>query len=132
PPALPRGADAPLRGRPAASPRPPLHGAQRGALTATPAPGPGPGAPGLGARTGAGRGQLTRLVSTEVNMARPSVPVRVPAPGSSGPKPASTACSGCGMSPTTLPAALVMPAMSWREPLGFCSNPAGPWVAPAA
>ena len=33
--------------------------------------------------------------------------------------PGSTACSGCGMSPTTLPRALVIPAMSRREPLGF-------------
>ena len=32
---------------------------------------------------------------------------------------ASTACSGCGIKPTTFPRALVMPAMSRNEPLGF-------------
>src|SRR5262249_35817345 len=31
----------------------------------------------------------------------------------------STACSGCGIRPTTLPAALLMPAMSRAEPFGF-------------
>ena len=56
----------------------------------------------------------TILFRTEVKNPRPSVPEP-----SSGPKPASTACSGCGMRPTTLPAALEMPAMSRREPFGL-------------
>ena len=55
---------------------------------------------------------------TEVKKRRPSVPARGPATPS-GPNPGSTACSGCGISPTTLPAALVTPAMSRRDPLGF-------------
>ena len=49
---------------------------------------------------------------------RPSVPVRGPA-CESGPKPGSTACSGWGMSPTTLPRSLRTPAMSRAEPLGL-------------
>ena len=53
---------------------------------------------------------LTRALSTEVKKPSPSVP---------GPVRASTACSGCGMSPTTLPRSLVMPAMSRRLPLGL-------------
>ena len=36
-----------------------------------------------------------------------------------GPVRSSTACSGCGMSPTTLPRSLVIPAMSRSEPLGL-------------
>ena len=36
-----------------------------------------------------------------------------------GPKPGSTACSGCGIRPTTLPLAFVRPAMSSSEPFGF-------------
>ncbi len=35
-----------------------------------------------------------------------------PSPSSDGPVSVSTACSGCGMRPTTLPRSLVMPAMS--------------------
>ena len=54
-----------------------------------------------------------RLFSTEVKNGRPSVP---------GPQSDSTACSGCGIRPTTLPASLVMPAMSRREPLGLTSR----------
>ena len=54
---------------------------------------------------------LTSFLRIEVKNPRPSVrPVPI-----SG----STACSGCGMRPTTLPAALVMPAMSRSEPLGL-------------
>jgi len=64
--------------------------------------------------------QATSAETTDVKKRRPSVPRRGPS-GESGPKPGSTACSGCGMSPTTLPAAFVMPAMSRREPLGFQS-----------
>ena len=32
----------------------------------------------------------------------------------------STACSGCGISPTTLPASFRTPAMSRADPFGFC------------
>ncbi len=57
---------------------------------------------------------LTSFLRIEVKNGRPSVrPVPI-----SG----STACSGCGMRPTTFPAALVMPAMSLSEPLGFMSR----------
>ena len=55
-------------------------------------------------------GQTAMLSSSEVNNPRPSVP---------GPVRGSMACSGCGISPTTLPAAFVIPAMSRREPLGL-------------
>ncbi len=57
---------------------------------------------------------LTSFFRTEVKNGRPSVrPVPI-----SG----STACSGCGMRPTMLPAALVMPAMSRSEPFGLPSR----------
>src|SRR5207302_10220216 len=39
-------------------------------------------------------------------------PRKKPRPSVPGPVSASTACSGCGISPTTLPASLQMPAMS--------------------
>ncbi len=52
----------------------------------------------------------TKVLRTEVKKPRPSVV---------GPKPASTACSGCGIKPTTLPRALLIPAMSRRDPLGL-------------
>ena len=48
--------------------------------------------------------------TTLVKKPRPSVP---------GPHRSSTACSGCGISPTTLPASLVIPAIARCEPLGF-------------
>ena len=69
-----------------------------------------------GALCGLMRGRrhaVTSLLSAEVKKPSPSVvgPVRV-----------STACSGCGMRPTTFPASLVMPAMSRREPLGLPSR----------
>lgn len=57
---------------------------------------------------------LTSFFRIEVKNPRPSVrPVPI-----SG----STACSGCGMRPTTLPAALETPAMSRSEPFGFTSK----------
>ena len=37
------------------------------------------------------------------------------------PKIASTARSGCGIIPKTLPARLQIPAMLFKEPLGFSS-----------
>src|SRR3954447_19889721 len=40
-------------------------------------------------------------------------------PPSADPSSGSTACSGCGISPHTLPASLTTPAMSRSEPLGF-------------
>lgn len=45
--------------------------------------------------------------------------VKKPRPSSEGPVNASTACSGCGMMPTTLPASLVIAAMSRSEPFGL-------------
>ena len=36
-----------------------------------------------------------------------------------GPRRGSTACSGCGISPITFPAAFVMPATSRTDPFGF-------------
>ena len=47
---------------------------------------------------------------TEVKSARPSV---------DGPVSRSTACSGCGISPTTRPSADPTPAMSFSEPFGL-------------
>jgi osmoprotectant transport system ATP-binding protein len=44
------------------------------------------------------------------NIARPSGP---------GPVSAATACSGCGINPTTVPSVLQMPAMSATDPFGF-------------
>ena len=52
----------------------------------------------------------TSCFSTDVKKPRPSVP---------GPVRSSTACSGWGISPTTVPASLVMPAMSSTLPLGL-------------
>ncbi len=59
---------------------------------------------------GAGAAEILRLRASESNRARPSVE----------PVSASTACSGCGIRPTTLPASLQTPAMSATEPFGFC------------
>ena len=42
-----------------------------------------------------------------------------PRPSADGPVRLSTACSGCGIRPTTLPAALHTPAMPAAEPLGY-------------
>ena len=55
----------------------------------------------------------TSAVTTEAISPRPSV---------LGPVNSSTACSGCGIRPTTFPDAFVMPAMSRREPFGFTST----------
>ena len=46
------------------------------------------------------------------------MPERI-ATGVSGPKPGSTACSGCGIRPTTLPRSFRRPAMSFTEPFGL-------------
>ena len=40
------------------------------------------------------------------------IEVKKPRPSVDGPVSGSTACSGCGISPTTLPASFAMPAMS--------------------
>lgn len=67
-----------------------------------------------GALASLGHHALTSFFRIEVKNPRPSVrPVPI-----SG----STACSGCGMRPTTLPASLVMPAISRSEPLGLPSR----------
>ncbi len=49
-------------------------------------------------------------------------PAKKPRPSVPAPVRPSTACSGWGIRPTTLPASLVMPAMSCREPLGLSSR----------
>ena len=51
----------------------------------------------------------TTASTREPRTARPSVP----------PMLSSTACSGCGIKPRTLPASFVMPAIPEREPLGL-------------
>jgi len=58
------------------------------------------------------------LDALEAEGASASTRVKKPRPSSPGPKPSSTACSGCGISPTTLPRALLTPAMARIEPLG--------------
>ena len=54
---------------------------------------------------------------TPANVARAEV--KKPRPSVPGPHRSSTACSGCGMRPTTFPRSLVIPAMSRNEPLGL-------------
>lgn len=54
---------------------------------------------------------LTSFLRIEVKKGRPSVRPE--------PMSGSTACSGCGMRPTTFPASLLIPAMSRSEPLGL-------------
>src|SRR5699024_10169879 len=49
----------------------------------------------------------------------PTSDANSPKPSTDGPVNVSTACSGCGMTPTTVPATLVMPAISRYEPLGL-------------
>ena len=77
----------------------------------------GEGLRGLGIRLGSGDGvghqALTSEVRTLVKNGSPSVV---------GPVSDSTACSGWGMSPTTLPRSLRMPAMSRALPLGLTST----------
>ena len=51
--------------------------------------------------------------------------MKKPRPSSDGPVSASTACSGCGMMPTTLPASFVIAAMSRCEPFGLPRDVAG-------
>ncbi len=46
-------------------------------------------------------------------------PVKNPRPSVPGPHNSSTACSGCGMRPTTLPRSLLIPAIARIDPLGF-------------
>src|SRR6202012_4197378 len=66
---------------------------------------------GLGDRVGGdARTPAGRKLSTEV---------KKPNPSADGPVSAETACSGCGIRPTTLPAALQTPAMSAAEPFGL-------------
>ena len=48
--------------------------------------------------------------------------VKKPSPSVVGPVNFSTACSGCGMMPTTFPRSFVIPAMSRREPFGLISR----------
>ncbi len=44
-----------------------------------------------------------------------------PSPSADGPVSRSTACSGCGIKPTTLPASLHTPAIYAADPLGLPS-----------
>ncbi len=77
-----------------------------------------PGLPGV-------RGLLGVLDGVEAHQAFTScfsTEVKKPRPSMVGPVSGSTACSGCGIRPTTLPAALVMPAMSRYEPFGLTSR----------
>ncbi len=71
----------------------------------------------VGIRAGVGDGVdhevATREFSSEVKKGRPSMP---------GPVSSSTACSGCGISPTTFPRSFRMPAMSRRLPFGLTSR----------
>src|SRR5690606_7425704 len=68
-------------------------------------------APGLRcARLGRGHAFASAAVIAEVTSRSLTEPA---------PNPGPVACSGCGIRPTTLPRALVMPAMSRREPLGL-------------
>ena len=55
----------------------------------------------------------------------------IPSP-SSEPRTASTAVSGCGMRPATLPAALVTPAIARSEPFGFARSASSPATVPSA
>ena len=71
------------------------------------------GGRGSAARRQGGASYANVAAASEVKKPSPSVP----APVSS-----STACSGCGIRPTTLPRSLVMPAMSRIEPLGLSSR----------
>src|ERR1700723_219310 len=54
----------------------------------------------------------TTAATTEAKKRRPSA---------DGPVSGSTACSGCGIRPTTLPSALHTPAMAAADPLGLPS-----------
>src|SRR5688500_13245105 len=57
---------------------------------------------------------------------------RISSRPSSEPRMASTAVSGCGMSPATLPAAFVTPAMARSEPFGLAGSSSPPAVLPSA
>ena len=71
---------------------------------------PTPTTNGAGASTRSSRcGSAAALLASEANSARPSAE----------PVSGSTACSGWGISPTTLPRSLLTPAMSATEPFGF-------------
>src|SRR5919112_465043 len=76
--------------------------------------GGGPAHQGTPGRSRLRKGQApASAVSAEVKNPRPSVPA---------PQRSSTACSGWGMSPTTLPRSLATPAMSRSDPLGLPSR----------
>jgi hypothetical protein len=85
------------------------------------------GAGRLGGAGRVGRGEVARvLVGHDVVTSRSAIQAPIeekkPSPSVVGPVSVSTACSGCGISPTTLPASLQMPAMSCSEPLGLTST----------
>ncbi len=66
---------------------------------------------------GHGTACLSRQAATEAEIEATSA--RSSTSPSSEPSRAELARSGCGMSPTTLPASLAMPAMSSTDPFGF-------------
>ena len=70
-------------------------------------------------KAGISRRFLTRA-SRAVRRRPPASSDRSSTTPSAQPSSASLARSGCGMRPTTLPASLLIPAMSSRLPLGFC------------
>ncbi len=61
-------------------------------------------------QTGPGAHAATTAASTEE---------KKPSPSADGPVSGSTACSGCGIRPATLPASFTTPAMSRAEPFGL-------------
>ena len=83
--------------------------------------------PELGVRLLAGR--ASARVRDGVGHAVASTEFRTPVknrrPSADGPVSDSTACSGCGIRPTTLPRSLRMPAMSRRLPFGLTLDVAG-------
>ena len=71
----------------------------------------------LGVRLGGGDGVSHQALTSEVRTL-----VKNGSPSVVGPVNDSTACSGCGMRPTTLPRSLRIPAISRALPLGFTSR----------
>jgi len=69
-----------------------------------------------GARGGAGAQAAVRMRSRAASTSEP----RITAP-SAEPNSGSTACSGCGIRPKTVPVWFVTPAISATEPLGLSS-----------
>ena len=76
---------------------------------------------------GVGRGvRRQRRLTRSLPPAPPRTATRTAAARRWDPTSGSTACSGCGISPTTLPAALRTPAMWFVAPFGLCASPSWP------